>query len=109
MPGGGARYLVITNISHNTLHNCTFSAYVWNNKNMQMRPVYTRHDYGSTPMLLPGQSCRFHAPGRTIEEPINERVSGVEIVGHCDEGYFRQGWSITENDQLRPLAGGRAE
>jgi hypothetical protein len=41
---------------------------------------------------------------KTMEEPISEAVSGVEIVGHCDEGRFRESWVNTGNDLLQPVS-----
>ncbi len=102
VPGGGARYLVVINRSGQELHNCKFSVYVWNDLNPQIRRITTREGLISLQKLGPNEECRFYAWGKGIQAPIVERVSGVDIVGHCDEGRFRQTWLITDSDQLKP-------
>src|SRR6266436_1875510 len=103
IPHGGARHLVIVNSSGMNLHNYKFSADMWNDKNLRMMRNHTRRFYGSGAKLTPGKSVRFHELARTIEVAITERISCVEIVGHCDEGYFRQAWVNNDSDQLQPM------
>ena len=101
---GGARHLVFVNASGQNLHNFKFSVDMWNDKNLNMRRKHTRRFYGSGPELAPGESIRFHDLGRTIETLITERISFIEMVGHCDEGDFRQAWLNNDSDQLQPVA-----
>jgi hypothetical protein len=78
---------------------------MWNDKNLRMRRNHTRRFYSFGADLGPGELVRFHEFARTIETPITERISFVEIVGHCDGGYFRQAWLNDDLDQLQPLVG----
>jgi hypothetical protein len=103
VPGGGARHFVVINTSGQELHNYSFSAYMWNDKNAMLFHNDTHRFIASGATLQPGQALRFHGFARTAEELISEPVSRVEIVGHCTEGSFRQVWQYTDSDQLEPM------
>ena len=104
-PFGGVRYLVCVNTSGKDLHNVSGSVYLWNNAPRRFpQKRYTHHMYFSRPSWVAGQMMRGVHFATPMEEPISEPVSGVEIIGQCDEGYFRELWVNTENDQLQPAS-----
>ena len=109
VPSGGARYFIVVNTSGRELHNVSCSAYMWNdcapNPIRRASPIYKFE--GSLLEWEPGSAMRFRPLDMGIETPIVEHVSRVEIVGHCDEGHFRQRWQDTKSGQLRPVGGGR--
>jgi hypothetical protein len=109
-PYGGTRYLVCVNTGGKDLHNVSGSVYIWNTR-IQRFPQrkYTHRMYFSCPKWGPAQVMRARHFATPMEEPISEPVSAVEIIGQCDEGYFRELWVNTENDQLQsasPVAQG---
>lgn len=104
-PFGGTRYLVCVNTSGKELHNASGSVYIWNTEPRRFpQKRYTHHLYFSWSKWGPDQAMRGRHFASTMEEPISEPVSGVEISGYCDEGYFRQIWVNNENDQLQPAS-----
>jgi len=46
---------------------------------------------------------RFKPYDMEIQDPIVELITRVQVVGHCDEGHFRQEWMNTESGGLRPV------
>ncbi len=105
-PFGGAKYLVCVNTSGQELHNVSGSVYLWNQASWEFprRRQFTHHLYFSCLSWQAGQVIRGRHFASTMEEPISEAVSGVEIVGHCDEGPFRESWVNTDNELLQPLS-----
>jgi hypothetical protein len=103
VPDSVAKYLIFLNTDGRTLHNYNFSAYLWNDDSLDRRRWETpiKRYMGSGAGLLPGQSIRFHPLGFGIEDPLPEHVTRVEIMGHCDEGDFRQLWRNTSSGQLQ--------
>jgi hypothetical protein len=105
VPGGGAKYLVLVNTSDQDLHNWSASTYLWNEH--QASPVAAANVYcsiqGSGRLWKAGTAERVVQRGRGVELPINDAVTKVQLVGHCDEGAFRQVWTGTESGELRPV------
>ena len=104
-PGNPARYLVLVNTSTEELHHCSYAAFLANetdpNPLLRLQPF--ARCAGTRAVWKPGEEARFQRPGSTLEYPILEPVSYVEVVGRCDEGSFRQAWRITEpRSPLRP-------
>ena len=46
---------------------------------------------------------RFRPFDKEIQDPIVELITRIQVVGHCDEGHFRQEWINTESGELRPV------
>ena len=46
---------------------------------------------------------RFKPFYKEIQDPIVEPITRVQVVGHCDEGHFRQEWMNTGSGELRPV------
>ena len=103
IPGGGAQYLVLVNRGEIDIHNFSGSVYIWLYRDPNVTRLDTRAGsiYGHE--LKAGESLRFHYPTLKGEASILVPVSKVELVGHCEEGYFRQAWVITESGQLRNI------
>jgi hypothetical protein len=104
VPGGGAKYFLLINTSGKTLHNVSFSAYLWDETSPNVLTGRQPFLHGSVshPEWPPGRAQRFRPRDMGIEGPITRPVTKVEVVGHCDEGYFRQLWLGTSSDQLQP-------
>lgn len=107
VPGGGARYLVLINGSSQDLHHCTFSAFLSDahdpNPLLRLQP-FARCS-GTKNLWRSGEETRFECPDSHMEFPIIQSLGRVEVVGHCDEGSFRQSWRITASrDEPRPLS-----
>jgi hypothetical protein len=100
---GAVRHLVLVNASGQDLHNVTLSAYLWgrNFGANSMNVPYGTH--GSYANWAAGEESRAHMLGMGVEVSLSEGVAKLEVVGHCDEGYFRQGWTATESGFLQPL------
>jgi hypothetical protein len=105
VPGGGARYLVVVNTSGKELHHCRFAAYLYNGHDpdpLQHLQHFARCA-GHRDFWPPGDEARFHMRGTTLEFPIVDPVTRVDVIGHCDEGTIRQSWRITESEnEVRP-------
>ncbi len=108
VPGGGARYLVLTNSGGHDLHNLKLSIHIWNNVNSDMMRDYTHHIFGSVASLAPQETMRVQRLGSNLELPILERVTRIEVVGKCDEGFFRQTWDQTGSNYLQPVGANAA-
>jgi hypothetical protein len=104
-PFGGARYFVLVNTSCKDLHNVSRSVYVWNNQNVLLERRYTRRLYLNRELLSSGAVVRTHGFANPTEEPLVEPITGVEVVGHCDEGSFRESWINNGSEELRPAKG----
>jgi hypothetical protein len=106
VPGSGARYLVLVNTSGQDMHHCSFAAFLSDehdaNPLLRLQP-YARCA-GSKTVWRPGEEARFQChDSPTMEFPIVQPLSHIEVVGHCDEGSFRQSWRLTESDnEVRP-------
>ena len=100
-PSGGIRYLVAVNTSGKDLHNVSGSIYICDNRNRWLEKRYTDRVIISVPLWEAGTAMRAREFARTREARITEMISEVEIVGHCDEGYFRETWVNTDEDQLQ--------
>src|SRR2546425_9664863 len=96
--GGGAKHLVLINSSGRELHNFRFSAYVFNEHSLYwVRRHQPYRDYlGSGAALPSGKEIHFRLVGLGTEDSLLEGVTRIEVVGHCDEGKFRQVWRDTE-------------
>jgi len=46
---------------------------------------------------------RFRPVDKEIQDPLVQPVTRVLVVGHCDQGRFRQEWMNTESGELRPV------
>jgi hypothetical protein len=105
VPGGGTKYLVLVNVSNQDLHNWSFSAYLWNERQSNPIVAGNPHCYaqGSGRLWKAGTGVRIRQQGTGVELPINKAVTKVQLVGHCDEGAFRQVWAGAESDVLRRL------
>src|SRR6267142_2199591 len=103
VPGGGAKYLVLVNVSGKELHHFSLSGYLYNDEELNMfwRSRPTREFVGSCAQLTDGETFRMRPQGKGIEDPIFEHVSRLVIIGHCDEGHFRQTFQNSESGQLR--------
>jgi hypothetical protein len=93
VPDGGAQYFVLVNTSGRELQNFSYSAYIYNengqNATKRNRPVYEFQ--GSGAKWGPGLARRFYDRRmRGQQLPITHPITKVVIVGHCDEGPFRQ-------------------
>src|SRR5215831_12610764 len=101
---GGAQYLIVSNISGQELHNYQFSVHLWSEHSPRLgwpeRP-FGRYD-ASGPSWAPGKVLRFRMLHSSMENPIREPISRVEVVGHCEQGHFRQSWVAKDFRQLRP-------
>jgi hypothetical protein len=95
---------VCVNTSGKDLHNVSSTIYVWNNRNWLLEEHYTRRVHLSVPLWEAGEALRVREFAATREARITELISGVEIVGHCDEGLFRESWVNTDEDQLQPAS-----
>ncbi len=104
IPGGGAKYFVMLNTSGRTLHNFNASAYLWDERSespiSRQRPF--KRYFGSGPAWPSGEMASFGGWAKHAD-PIIESVTKVEVVGRCDEGYFRQAWVATGSGQLQPV------
>ena len=104
--GSGVRYLVIINTSGKEMHHCSFAAFLCNEHDPN--PMYRLEHFarcsGSKSLWRPGEEARFRCHGSpTLEFPIVQELTRVDVVGHCDEGRFRQSWRITESEnEVRP-------
>jgi len=102
-PGGGARYLVLVNTSDKDLHNYSFSVYAWDERGAN--PIAAGTPFGSGQgsgrLWKSGEAGRFNERGKGIEAPLDHAITKVQLVGHCDEGAFRQVWTGTESGELR--------
>jgi len=106
VPRSGVQYLVLVNSSGRELHNYSFSAYLYSEllrRNPLVRNVPFRQYAGSGATLPSGQVMRFKPIDKDIEDPIVPAVTRVQVVGHCDEGHFRQQWVNTDSGELRPI------
>ena len=93
IPGGGAQYFVLVNTSGKDLHNVSFSAYLYNEdeQNPVKRGKWVYEFQGSGATWGLGIAKRFRDRRMRGEQlPITKPVTKVEVVGHCDEGHFRQ-------------------
>ena len=105
VPGGGAQYFLLINTSGRELHNVSLSAYLWDEhtESLISRQQPCRRYEGSGSSWPAGKAQRFRPLGMHVEDPITQPVTRAEVVGHCDEGYFRQAWVGTESGQLQPV------
>ncbi len=106
IPGGGARYPVVVNNSGQVLHNCRFTANLWNYDvhNPRYRSMPIGEFSGSIPEWAPGVKLPFEKrfqPGSPLH--FNEYLTTVQIIGQCDEGQFRQIWERTKSGDLKPV------
>jgi len=46
---------------------------------------------------------RFRPVDKEIQDPLIQPITRVLIVGHCDEGHFRQEWTTTGSGELRAV------
>ena len=106
--GGGAQYFVIINTSGQELHNFSYTAYLYSEllrRHPAVRNLPIRPDLASGSRLKPGQVMRFRSYDKGIQDPLVQPITRVLIVGHCDEGKFRQEWMTTTSGELRPVGG----
>jgi len=106
VPGSAALYFVVINTSGQELHNYRYSAYLYSEllrRHPFARKLPIRQYVGSGYNLGRSQIMRFRRLDKNIEDPIVEAITRVQIVGHCDEGHFRQEWTTTESGELRPV------
>jgi hypothetical protein len=101
---GGAQYLIVRNSSGQELHNYRFSVHLWSEHSPHLgwkeRP-FGRYD-ASGSSWAPGKVLRFRMFYSSMENPITEPISRVEVVGHCEQGHFRQSWVAKDFGQLHP-------
>ncbi len=105
IPGSAAQYFVLANTSGQELHNFHYSAYLYNallRRPPSVRRLPIRQFVGSGSSLRAGQVMRFKPFDMEIQDSIVELITRVQVVGHCDEGRFRQEWINTESGELRP-------
>ena len=101
----GSHYLRLTNVSGHDLHNYTLSVYAWN---VYMdHPMY-RHEpflkaFGDDSVLKSGEKLRITSFGESLEEGVDQSITRVEGVGHCNEGKFRQGWIVDHCWKVHPI------
>jgi len=107
IPGGGGQYLVLVNTSGRDMRNCSGSIYVWVDRSSYEIRRNPGHSYFSGPLIKTGQAVRIRGWATTVEAPITRRVTKVEIVAHCDEGYFREVWLNTDSHQLQRVSAAR--
>jgi hypothetical protein len=97
---GGARYIVLINNGDAELHNLKASLNIWTYRANLMTPKMSRRGYIFVGKVQLGQRIHMRNFASTIETSISERVSKVELSGHCDEGDFREVWVPTANNPL---------
>src|SRR5437899_3788145 len=100
VPGSAAKYFVLTNTSGQELHNFRYSAYLYSEllrRHPFVRRLPVRQWVASGSSLKAGQVMRFKPFDKEIQDPIVEPITRVQVVGHCDEGHFRQDWLNTES------------
>jgi hypothetical protein len=104
VPGSAAQYFVLTNTSGQELHNFRYSAYLYSEllrRHPFVRSVPIRQFVASGSSLRAGQVMRFRPVDMEIQDPVVQPITRVQVVGHCDEGHFRQEWMNTESGELR--------
>jgi hypothetical protein len=92
---------VCVNTSGKDLHNVSGSVYLWSHWNWLLEKNYTGRMVLSVPRWEAGEAMRAYEFADPREARLTEKISGVEVVGHCDEGHFRESWVNTDNDQLQ--------
>lgn len=111
---GGAQHVVLVNTSGQELHNFTFRGSVWGDSSLtytgdpfdtlpQRVPAETYTFTGSGGKWEPGQAVHLRERDLGIEGRILRPVTRVQIVGHCDEGSFREDWHMTRAGQWQRI------
>jgi hypothetical protein len=106
--GSPAQYFFVVNTSGQELHNYKYTAYLYSEllrRDPLVRNLPIRKDIASGSRLRPGQVMRFRSFDKAIQDPLVQPITRVLIVGHCDEGRFRQQWMTTISGELRPVGG----
>jgi hypothetical protein len=111
---GGEQHIILVNASGQELHHFTFRGSVWGDSPL----TYTGDPLGTLPQHVPNETYTFNGsggkwePGQAlhfrerdlgIEGRVLRPVTRVQIVGHCDEGSFREDWQMTRSGQLQRI------